>query len=95
MRVEEERTILREATLEVLVACRMIPRHLPAIRRLARREVPFTFTDDDLLFAIKILIGMGFLTLAENRFGISDRWEATPEGVLYVERGSPSPQSRE
>jgi hypothetical protein len=91
----EQKELLRQSALEVLVACFPVPRPLHAIRRLVNREVTFHFSDDDLSAALEFLRGMDLLTYTIDHLGSTKWWTATASGVLQVERAAPTPSSAE
>lgn len=87
----EQKEQLRQATLEVLVACHPLARPVHAIRRNVNREVTFHFTDEDLESALEFLRAMAFLEYASDRLGSTKWWQATPAGILQIERTAPPP----
>jgi hypothetical protein len=82
----QEKEFLREATIEVLVASRMLPRPVPAIRRNVQRELAFDFTEADQVEALEFLRGRGLVDFQWDSLGSTKWWAATSEGMLHVER---------
>jgi hypothetical protein len=82
----EQNELLRQATLDVLVACHPVPRAEYAIRRLVSREVAFPFNPDDQFAALEFLRGLALVTFESDKLGSTRWWTATSAAVLEVER---------
>lgn len=82
----EQKELLREATLEALVACHPVPRPTHAIRRILLRQVTFAFAEDDLRSVLEFLVGLGFVSVQNDPLGSTRWWTATPDGILTLER---------
>lgn len=84
----DQKEQLRQAALEVLVACHPIPRPFHAIHRNVERELTFPFTHDDLLSAIQFLGDLSLLEFTVDDLGSTKWYRATPAGCLKIERSS-------
>lgn len=82
----DQKEQLRQATLEVLVACFPVARALPALRRNVARELVFSFDDSDLVAALAFLTDLRLVETSVDDLGSTNRYRATPAGCLKVER---------
>jgi len=77
-----------EARREALrfVACRNLLAHaLPAVRRGVNRE-GFDFTDEEILSALGLLVGLGLVIDRVDALGSSKYYQVTASGMLTCER---------
>ena len=87
----DQKEQLRDAALEVLVACDFVPRPLHAIHRNVNKLVCFHFTDEELTAALEFLRGLSLVNYTENELGCTRWWLTTPAGVLKIERANSYP----
>lgn len=87
----DKKELLRCAVLDFLVARELTIQRFSAIRRLVGYEVPFKFTDEELVAALEYQRQGGYISKIDNEDGPSTLWQATRAGVQRVERGLNSP----
>jgi len=83
----DDRELLRHATLEVLAARHPTALPFPGIRRRIAQQLDFPFHDSDLESALDFGKSQGWLTFTFDEAGSSKWWSATAAGLLKIERG--------
>lgn len=84
----DDKEDLRHMALEFLAVRSTGAFNLRQIRRGVEREAAFKFTDEELVGALQLLLGLKLVSQTPDTLGSTLYWQATSEGVLHYERGA-------
>jgi hypothetical protein len=89
-----EKEELRHVVLEIVVARHPAAVGRKTIQNETDRQLAFDQTLADVVSAIEFHVGMGNFIKLTDDFGSTDRWQATPGGMLMCERAARNREPR-
>jgi hypothetical protein len=82
----DDKELLRHAVLEVLTTRHPAALPVGGIARRVRTQMDVDCTEEEVMGALELLKGMELVKSQYDELGGSTWWQATPAGVLAVER---------